>query len=254
VVPANTSTQQGFQSTFSVTEFEGNTARTLLDGGKYLATNNMLMETIFFGLWDSPNFHEKTTNEPIKTWPVYGWNYDVLIGGLYPDQKPEWDYNLHGLTLELAFPVTMANQMLKRVRELFDAEAKKGLIMTSTYRSGINIKFGKPYNDLLGQVHTLGANTTADWSKGAIMFDFPSFRPTIGDHKRWNEDFYPRLAHTLIDEFPCRPHWTKNTRDVLTRAVKNLDAGNVARFKKVREDFDPNGTFRSVVGEIIGVY
>ena len=31
------------------------------------------------------------------------------------------------------------------------------------------------------------------------------------------------LANTLIDEFPCRPHWTKNTRDVFTRAVKNLD-------------------------------
>ncbi len=33
----------------------------------------------------------------------------------------------------------------------------------------------------------------------------------------------PNLAHTLIDEFPCRPHWTKNTLDVFTRAVKNLD-------------------------------
>lgn len=31
------------------------------------------------------------------------------------------------------------------------------------------------------------------------------------------------LANTLVDEFPCRPHWTKNTRDVLTRAKKNLD-------------------------------
>ena len=188
VVPMNTSNQQGFQSTFSVTPAEGNTARILLDSGKYLATSNMLAETIFFGLWSAPNFHEKTTNQAVTTWPVYGYNYDVLIGGLYPDQQPEWDYDLHGLTLELAVPVTMANELLKRVRELFDAELKKGIVMTSTYRSGINIKFGRPYYDLLGQV-TYNTSDGADWSKGAIMFDFPSFRPTVGDHKRFNEDF-----------------------------------------------------------------
>lgn len=114
----------------------------MLDSGKYLPTSNMLAEEIFFGLWSKPNFHEKTTNKEIKEWPVYGWNYDVLIGGLYPDQKPEWEYNLRGYTLELAFPVTLANKMLKRVRQLFDDELKKGIIMTSTYRSGINIKCG----------------------------------------------------------------------------------------------------------------
>lgn len=27
----------------------------------------------------------------------------------------------------------------------------------------------------------------------------------------------------LIDEFPCRPHWTKNTREVFGNATKNLD-------------------------------
>ena len=42
--------------------------------------------------------------------------------------------------MELAFPVTLANKMMKRVRELFDDELKRGIIMTSTYRSGINIK------------------------------------------------------------------------------------------------------------------
>jgi len=148
----------------------------------------MLAETIFFGLWSEPNFHEKTTNADIKAWPVYGWNYDVLIGGLYPDEKTQWDYNLRGYTLELAVPVTQANKLLKRVRELFDAELKKGIIMTSTYRSGINIKFGQPYNDLLGQVTTNTADG-ADWSKGAIMFDFPTYRPTFGDHLRFNEPF-----------------------------------------------------------------
>ncbi len=66
----------------------------------------------------------------------------------------------------------MANKMLQRVRELFDDELKKGIVMTATYRSGINIKFGKPYFDLLGQV-TYNTSDGADWSKGAIMFDFP---------------------------------------------------------------------------------
>ncbi|KAK4137021.1 FAD-binding domain-containing protein [Trichocladium antarcticum] len=252
-VPANSTAQEGFQNTFSLTEIEAVAARTMLDSGKYLPTSNMLAEEIFFGLWSKPNFREKTTNKDIEHWPVYGWNYDVLIGGLYPDQKAEWDYGLRGYTMELAFPVTMANKMLKRVRQLFDAELKKGIVMTSTYRSGINIKFGKAYFDLLGQV-TYNTADGADWSKGAIMFDFPSYRPTVGDEKRFNEPFYHRLANTLIDEFPCRPHWTKNTRDVFARSAKNLDPGHLARFKAVRAQFDPKGIYRNVIGEILGFY
>jgi hypothetical protein len=75
----------------------------------------------------------------------------------------------------------------------------------------------------------------------------------------------------LINEFPCRPHWTKNTREVFELATKNLDPDvssiplsisryglikyqHIARFKAVRKQFDPNGIYRSVVGEIIGVY
>ncbi|KAK0105011.1 hypothetical protein ONS95_004620 [Cadophora gregata] len=252
VVPTSMSNQQGFQNTFSISQAEADIARGLLDSGKYLPTSNMLAETIFYGIWSSPNFHEKTNDTAITNWPVYGWNYDVLIGGLYPGQQPEWDYNLHGYTLELAVPVTQANKLLKRVRSLFDAELKKGIVMTSTYRSGINIKFGRPYNDFLGQVWT---NTTdgSDWSKGAIMFDFPTYWPTVGDHLRFNEPFYHNLATVIINEFPCRPHWTKNSRDVLTQAVKNLDASHLARFKAVRKRFDPKGIFKSVVGEIIGV-
>ena len=62
-----------------------------------------------------------------------------------------------------------------------------------------------------------------------------------------------KVAKTLVDEFPCRPHWTKNTREVLKNAVKNLDPAHIARFRAVRERFDPKGIFKSVVGEIIGV-
>lgn len=65
---------------------------------------------------------------------MYGYAYDVLIGGLYPDTKPEWDYGLRGKTLELAVPVTQANKLLKRVRELFDQSAKDGKAVTTIYR------------------------------------------------------------------------------------------------------------------------
>ncbi|KAL2205255.1 FAD-binding domain-containing protein [Sarocladium strictum] len=252
-VPVNESDQEGFQSTFSVTKVEAIAARTLMDSGKYLPSSNWLMEEIFFGQWESPNFREKTTNEPIEEWPVYGYHYDVLIGGLYPDQLPVWDYDLRGYTLELAFPMTRANDMLKRVRQLFDDEAKKLRFMTSTYRSGINIKFGKPHLDFLGQV-TYGTADTEDWSKGTIMFDFPTYRPRGGDNKRYNEQFYINLAHKLIDEFPCRPHWTKNTREIFERSVKNLDTEYLSRFKAIKDQYDPDGVFRSVVGEIIGMY
>ncbi len=64
----------------------------------------------------------------------------------------------------------------------------------------------------------------------------------------------PRLAKTLVDEFPCRPHWTKNTREVLGNATKNIDPDHLARFKTVREKFDPRGIFKSVVGDILGLY
>ncbi|KAF2450915.1 FAD/FMN-containing dehydrogenase [Karstenula rhodostoma CBS 690.94] len=252
-IDINNSTQEGFQSTFSVTKTEADLALGILNPGKYLATSNQLAETTFFALWSAPNFHEKTTDKAILTWPVYGWNYDVLIGGLYPGYGTEWDFGLRGLTLELAFPVTQANAVLKRVRKAFDDSAAAGKPMTSTYRSGINIKFGKAYFDLLGQV-TTNTSDGADWSQGAIMFDFPSFQPTIGDKLRYNEPFYHNLAQALITEFPCRPHWTKNTREVFTLAKDKIDATHLARFKKAREKFDPNGIFKSIVGQILGLY
>lgn len=49
-------------------------------------------------------------------------------------EQPEWFYELHGYTFEVAFPMTQANRMLKRVRELLDASAAAGKPMTSTYR------------------------------------------------------------------------------------------------------------------------
>ncbi|KAH7037214.1 uncharacterized protein B0I36DRAFT_235884 [Microdochium trichocladiopsis] len=252
-VPTEQSSQEGFQNTFSLDAIEATAAKVVLESGKYFYTSNLLFEEITFSQWEKPNFREKSTNKDIESFPVYGWNYDVLIGGLYPDQKPEWEWGLHGYTLELAFPIPMANKMLKRVRQLFDAENKKLIVMSSTYRSGINIKFGKAYDDFLGQVTTNTADG-ADWSKGAIMFDFPSFHPTSGDGKRFNEPFYINLAKTLINEFPCRPHWTKNTREVFSLAKKNIDPGHLSRFNAVRQKFDPEGIFKSPVGEALGFY
>lgn len=232
------------QSTFSITDLEATAALALLESGKYLETSNELAENIFFAIWENPNFHTRDTDETLTQWPVTGYNYDVLIGGQWPGQKTEWEANLHGYTMELAFPVTQANKMLLRARELFDAQWKEKLItMTATYRSGINIKFARPNYDLLGQA-TYNTSDGADWSKGAIMLDFPTFRPNSGDHLRFNEPFCElpscdppsnvcpwadivsldaNLSTTLINEFPCRPHWTKNTRDVIQQSLKNLD-------------------------------
>ncbi|KAL1734490.1 hypothetical protein EV714DRAFT_244887 [Schizophyllum commune] len=250
VVP-NDASGEGFQSTFSVSSFEGNTAKTLLENGANSSLINLSTESLFFSIWSAPNFHDKNSDIAALFWPVNGWSYDSLIGGLYPNTKPEWDYNLRGKTLELAFPVTQANAMLQRIRELFDESEEDGHLMTSTYRSGINIKFGQVFDDLLSQTSTLPKNTDADWSKGTIMFDFPTYLPDSG--VRYNEPFYANLAETLINEFPCRPHWTKNTREIFQKSVKNLDPDILARFAAVRERYDPNKTFASVVGQIIGV-
>ncbi|KAH8822612.1 hypothetical protein DL96DRAFT_1698141 [Flagelloscypha sp. PMI_526] len=242
-----------FQSTFSLTDFEAGVAKPLLESGQNLSSSNFFAETIFYGLWSSPNFHNKQTDTAILFWPTYGWAYDVLIGGLYPNTKTEWDHDMHGMTLELAVPIPQATALLKRVRQKFDEAWDSGHGVTTTYRSGINIKFGKPFDSFLGQTNQRNSDG-ADWSKGAMMFDFPSYRPNAGDHHRYNEQWYLDLAKTLIDEFPVRPHWTKNTRSVFTQSVKNLNPDSLARFKAVRKVFDPQGTYRSIVGEILGLY
>ncbi|KAJ7738986.1 hypothetical protein B0H16DRAFT_1729661 [Mycena metata] len=252
VLPVNAS-GNAFQSTFSVTSLEGNLALSLLNAGQNDSTANFFSADTFYAIWSAPNFHETTLNLPLLSWPVVGHAYDVLIGGLYPNELPEWDYGLHGKTLEFAVPIPQANALLKRVRELFDQSTADGMAVTSTYRSGINIKFGKPFDSFLGQTTQRVGNITGDWSKGAMMFDFPSFVPTTGDHHRYNEAWYATLATTLINEFPIRPHWTKNTRTIFSQALKNLDHDSLTRFAAVREGFDPNNTFRSIVGEIIGV-
>ncbi|KAG4281055.1 hypothetical protein FPRO04_13462 [Fusarium proliferatum] len=63
---------------------------------------------------------------------------------------------------------------------------------------------------------------------------------------------------TWVSQIQCFQHQVlkdiKNTREVFERSAKNLDPHHIARFKAVREKFDPNGIFRSVVGEAIGVY
>lgn len=121
-----------------MTHAEADIALSLLNSGKYLETSNEIAEDIFFDIWTSPNFHTSDTDETLTEWPVTGYHYDVLIGGQWPGEQTEWDDGLHGYTMELAFPVTMANDMLKRVRELFDAQYTEYLInMTATYRSGI---------------------------------------------------------------------------------------------------------------------
>lgn len=181
--------QLGLQSTFSITDVEAAAALALLETGKALETSDWVAEAVFFDIWDKPNFHASDTDAALTEWPVTGYNYDVLIGGLWPGQSTEWDENLHAYTMELAFPVTIANDMLRRTRELFDAQFTQYLInMTSTYRSGINIKFASPNYDFLGQA-TVNTSDGADWSKGAIMLDFPTFRPNLGDHLRFNEPF-----------------------------------------------------------------
>ncbi|KAF9522205.1 hypothetical protein CPB83DRAFT_919332, partial [Crepidotus variabilis] len=251
VVPITTG-GDAFQSTFSISGTDANTAMNGLNLGQNISVQNFLMESIFYTLWRTPNFHSKKTNFQLFSWPVIGYAYDVLIGGLYPNMKTEWDYGLRGLTFEVAVPVTQANKLLTRIRKLFDEAAADNKAVTATYRSGINIKFGRPFDSLLGQTTTLQSNKTADWSKGAIMFDFPSFRPSTGDHTRYNEP-YSTMQKTIINEFPTRTHWTKCTRDILSHSVKNLDPALLKRFAVVRQKFDPQGTFKSVVGEIIGV-
>ncbi|KAG8822690.1 hypothetical protein FRC19_005447 [Serendipita sp. 401] len=238
------------QNTFSISQFDATAAELLLEGGLKSPTLNKIAEATFFGIWSLPNFRDNTTQLPIILWPTTGYAYPVLIGGLYPDQKPEWEMGLHGYTFELAFPVTIANQVLKRIRQLFDESAAQGRPMTSTYRSGINLKFGKAFPDLLSQVTETGE---ADWSKGVMMYDHPSYRGKNGG--RYNDAFYHNLAKVLISEFPCRPHWTKNSREVfqLVKEHGKLDAGHLQRFEAVRAQFDPQRIFKSYVGETFGM-
>lgn len=81
------------------------------------------------------------------------------------------------------------------------------------------------------------------------------------------------LGGKVVDgllQFPVRPHWSKSSRSVLQQAKKNLNPAvsgiytlaeitdhcvfqNLAAFSQVRKQFDPNNTFSSIVGEIMGL-
>ena len=49
-----------------------------------------------------------------------------------------------------------------------------------------------------------------------------------------------KLAKVLVEEFPCRPHWTKNTRDVFKMAVKNIDpdVSTILMMRRIITDHD----------------
>ncbi|KAK7050654.1 hypothetical protein R3P38DRAFT_3174131 [Favolaschia claudopus] len=190
------------ESTFSVTPIEGALAIALLNGGQNSGFANFTSAATFYlRALGCAEFPRDSAGSP----PLF------LARRL--TRKPEWEYDLHGHNLELAIPAGEG---------AFDESAAEGQAVTSTYRSGINIKFGKPFDSFLGQTTKRVGNVTADWSKGAMVFDFPSFVPTTGDHHR-NEEWYTKLAAKLINEFPVRPHWTKNTRQTFGQALKNLD-------------------------------
>jgi len=214
------STQEGFQSTFSLSDFEAAAGKGLLEGG---ATSTFLAKTAewtFFQLWSSPNFHYKKSDLAILFWPVAGWSHDNLIGGLYPGTKTEWDQGLRGKTFEIAFPVSEASKMFKRVRQLLDAEEAAGTPVVSTYRSGINIKFAKTFDAFMAQSSSLGDSAAAAAYKsvrislyfhsslklivvlqGAIMLDWPTYLPNSG--VRYNEPFYTSAYFTHHILHPC---------------------------------------------------
>ncbi|KAK0460120.1 uncharacterized protein EV420DRAFT_1620015 [Desarmillaria tabescens] len=213
-----------FQSTFSLTDIEASSRLSYSMPVKNLSLPNFFSESVLYRHLDSSELPwwvvivarivtaadlllEKTYDVPLFSWPVYGNSL-------------------------------RSNQLLKRVRELFDQSAADGKAVTSTYRS------------FLGQTTERVGEVPGDWSKGAIMFDFPTFRPTLGDHHRYNEEWWTNSSRPI---FPVRPHWTKNTRSIFEQSLKNLDQDSLSRFAAVRKQFDPNGTFKSVVGEIIGV-
>ncbi|KAJ3195491.1 hypothetical protein HDU67_004350, partial [Dinochytrium kinnereticum] len=87
-----------FQSTFSVTGAEAFGAKALLEPGKLIGPINCIAEDIFAGLFKKPNFRSKKDDSEYEEYPVFGYSYDVLIGGLYKGQKTEWDEGLSGYT------------------------------------------------------------------------------------------------------------------------------------------------------------
>lgn len=85
---------------------------------------------------------KQSHNLPLLSWPVYGSSFEVLlIGGLYSNELPKWAEDLHGKTLELAVPIPLTNQFLKRLPELCDEAAAQGMPVTATYRRSVIFVF-----------------------------------------------------------------------------------------------------------------
>ncbi|KAJ3106478.1 hypothetical protein HDU97_006264 [Phlyctochytrium planicorne] len=235
-----------FQSTFSITDIEAVAAKALLEPGKGLGFLNCIAEDIFAEIFKKPNFKNKVTDESYDSYPVSGFSYDVLIGGLYKGQKIEWELGLTGYTFEIAVPLRKANALLQRVRSLFELSKQPGQggEVCDTYRTGIAIKFGLPDDAFLSEA---SSSFTDEWQDGYIAFDFPTFRPTTGDNKRFNEQWYLNTYATLIEEFNPRVHWGKNNRDIFKNRQLAYEPQNVAKFKAIRSQYDPKGIFINAV-------
>ena len=69
-----------------------------------------------------------------QPWAVHGYTYNILVRGLYPGTPPEWEYGIHTSNFDpVVVPITLTNNFLKHVRELFDEAAAEGKAVTSLY-------------------------------------------------------------------------------------------------------------------------
>ncbi len=151
---------------------------------------------------------------------------------------------------EIAVPASKAQEALIAIKKHVQEN------QTCLPLVGVFVRF-TPSSDqtLLAHTHSDGK----DWINGepAVFFEMPVYIP-IGFSKQKYAEYesqYVEFTKMLITKFSGRPHWGKNKLWALNLAIKRgAYEESFSKFKKVMNQFDPNGTFSSKFSKKLGFY
>jgi FAD/FMN-containing dehydrogenase len=150
---------------------------------------------------------------------------------------------------EIAVPASRAQEALLAIKEHVKRNRTKLPLV------GVFIRFAP------AEAKTLLGHTFADgkdWKEGepAVFFEMPVYVPVGFTEQRFNayEKQYVEFAQMLIRDFSGRPHWGKNRGWTFDLAIEEgRYQGNLERFKKVMQKYDPQGMFKNRFAEQIGL-
>ncbi len=161
-----------------------------------------------------------------------GYSSEYLTGICVPDNSYcPWNNGLRIFDMEIAVPVNVSLQAIKRVVDF--VSQPENLICGCT--DGL---YWRPMRK--SDTTLIGYNYDSD----ILMFILSSFRPFWGLN-RYHEHTYREIERILLEDFGGRPHWGKNTRRTFAKYFrpKASYGENWDKFMAIRSKYDPDGIF-----------